>query len=210
MIHIALIEDHPMYRSLLSEQIDGQEDMECTGIFGSAPDALAALEEGLGPDIVILDLGLPSMHGLEAMPRIRQLAPLTKIMVLTISEDRPKVMEALAHGVHGYLLKTDPMERILAGLRNIMRGEAPMSPAIAAMVLGMFRQQTPADNDSALSDKELEVLQALAEGKSRKQVAVEMDISINTINTHVRHIYEKLEVHNLGGALQKAAKGGLI
>lgn len=210
MIKIILVEDHPVFRSLLSEQIDNQEDMECVGIYGTAPDALTAVEKNPHPDIIILDLGLPSMHGLEALPQFKALAPGTKVMVLTISDDRAKVLEALSLGAHGYVLKTDSMERILAGLRNIMRGEAPMSPAIATMVLGAFHKTPSAGTDAELSNKELEVLKALAKGQARKQVADNLCLSINTVNTHVRHIYEKLKVHNLTGALSKASKGGLI
>ena len=207
---IILVEDHPEFRGVLSEEIDAHPDLKCIGIYGTAPAMLNAIAKNPTPDIVILDLGLPAMSGLEALPELRRLAPDTKIMVLTISEDRVKVIEAFALGAHGYLLKTDPMERILAGLRNIMRGEAPMSPSIANVVLGIFRQVTPANDDEDLSKREIEVLKGLADGLSRKQVADHLHISINTVNNHVRHIYEKLQVHNLSGALKKAAMGGLI
>lgn len=189
---IILIEDHPEFRSVLSEEIDSHPDLECMGIYGTAPPALNAIAKGAKPDIVILDIGLPAMSGLEALPELRRLAPDTKIMVLTISEDRAKVVAALARGAHGYVLKTDPMERIVAGLRNIMRGEAPMSPAIAKMVLGLFLQSSPNGGETALSKREIEVLKTLGDGQSRKQVADHLNISINTVNNHVRHIYEKL------------------
>ena len=210
MFKITLIEDNYDYRSALKSEIDFQDDMQCVHDFSSVPSALAAMDRSK-PDIIILDLGLPEVDGLDAIPELKQLLPETKIMVLTISEDRARVMQALARGANGYLLKTDPLERVIEGIRNIANGVAPMSAAIAEIVLKAFRKQMPvASTDSPLTRREVEVLQVLAKGNSRKIVADELQISTHTINNHVRHIYEKLEVHNLSGALQKAADGGLI
>ncbi|MBF0196539.1 MAG: response regulator transcription factor [Planctomycetes bacterium] len=208
MHKIIVVEDHPDFREILSEEINDHPDLECIGTFGAAPGALDAMESGLSADIIVLDIGLPSMSGLEALPKFRTQAPDAKVMILTISENRSKVMEALSLGAHGYILKTDPMERILAGLINITRGEAPMSPAIAAMVLGAFRQVP--SSESILTAREVEVLSDLADGQSRKEVAITRSISINTVHNHVRSIYEKLQVHNLSSAIKKASSGGLI
>ncbi len=210
VIHVVLIEDHALFRTALREEIDAQADMRCIGSFGSAPAALDALSKGLAPDTVILDLGLPKMHGLEALPELRRLLPRTKLMVLTITEDRSNVMEALALGADGYLLKTAPMDRILAGIRNIMQGEVPMSPAIANLVLATLRKSKPKAEADGLTSREIEVLHALAEGCSRKLVAEKFDLSLHTVDNHMRKIYEKLHVHNVAGALKRASDRGLI
>jgi DNA-binding NarL/FixJ family response regulator len=203
MITVMIVEDHPDYRGLLSELIDDQKDMQCLHIFGTARDALKALENDAQPDIIILDLGLPSLHGLDALPKMHALSPESKIMILTIDEDRLKIIEALARGAKGYILKSDPMDRIVSSLRNIMRGEAPMSPAVASLVLQSFQSTKTKKMAAELTAKEIEVLSALAKGFSRKQVADQLGVSITTIHTHLRHVYDKLEVHNLAGALDK-------
>ncbi len=210
MLSIALIEDHYEFRAALREEIDAHEGFRCQGAYGSVPVALEALAADGDPDILVLDLGLPIVDGLVALPDLRKAMPKTKILVLTISEDRVRVLEALAAGANGYLLKTDPMERIIQGIANIARGEAPMSPAIAEIVLRTFQKSVTPGLSEILTSRELEVLQALSEGQPRKIVASELGISENTVNNHVRHIYEKLNVNNLSGALKKAAEGGLI
>ncbi|QTN33562.1 response regulator transcription factor [Akkermansiaceae bacterium] len=210
MLEIALIEDHYEFREALREEIDAHEGFCCQGAYGSVPAALEAIGRERFPDILVLDLGLPIVDGLAALPDLRKAMPRTKILVLTISEDRVRVLEALAAGANGYLLKTDPMERIIQGIANIARGEAPMSPAIAEIVLRTFQKSITPGLSEILTTRELEVLQSLSEGQPRKIVASELGISENTVNNHVRHIYEKLNVNNLSGALKKAAEGGLI
>ena len=210
-LSIAIIEDHIEYRTILKEEVDAQEDMICSGCYGAVPTAMDAFRGGDAPDILVLDLGLPKVDGLSAIPDFRKLMPETKILILTISDDRTRVLHALALGAHGYLLKTDPIERILRGIRNIARGEAPMSPAIAKITLETFRRFAPTDQPTeSLSERESEVLRALAQGKSRKEVADMLCLSTHTVNNHVRHIYEKLQVHNLSSALRKISEGGLI
>lgn len=210
MLSIVLIEDHYEFRGALREEIDSQAGFRCQGAYASVPAAVEEMEAEGFPDILVLDLGLPIVDGLSALPDLRKSMPETKILILTISEDRVRVLQALAAGANGYLLKTDPMERVMQGIANIARGEAPMSPSIAEIVLKTFQKlPSPSDRD-VLTARETEVLQALAEGKARKVVAAELGISENTVNNHVRNIYEKLNVHNLSGALKKAAEGGLI
>lgn len=210
MLNIVLIEDHFEFRAALSEEIESHDGFRCQGAYASVPVAVEAIEVEGVPDILVLDLGLPIVDGLSALPELRKSMPDAKILILTISEDRGRVLQALAAGANGYLLKTDPMERVMKGIANIARGEAPMSPAIAAIVLKTFLK-TPGPNDQGiLTARETEVLQSLSEGKARKIVAIDLGISENTVNNHVRKIYEKLNVHNLSGALKKAAEGGLI
>jgi len=209
-LRVAIIEDHIEYRSILREEIDAQEDMACSGVYGAVPGAMDAFKQASKPDILVLDLGLPKVDGLSAIGDFRVLLPQAKILILTISDERARVLQALAMGAHGYLLKTDPIERILRGIRNIACGEVPMSPAIAKITLETFRRFVPRDDVAEnLSEREIEVLRALAEGKSRKQVADLLSLSTHTVNNHVRHIYEKLQVHNLSSALKKLSEGGL-
>lgn len=211
MLQITLIEDNSDYRLGLKAEIDLQDDMCCISDFGSIPSALNGFSENASPDILILDLGLPKVDGLDAIPQLQERLPQTKILVLTISEDRSRVIQALAKGAKGYLLKTGQPDKVIEGIRNISRGEMPMSPAIAEIVLRCFEEMAPSKSISVdMTERELDVLKALADGKSRKLVADEFGLSTHTINHHVRNIYEKLEVHNLSGALKKAAKGGLI
>lgn len=209
MLKIAVIEDNYDYRLVLKSEIDEQDDMVCVHDFGSIPAAMAVLPE-TPPNILILDLGLPKVDGLDAIPDLLAAMPAAKILVLTISENRSRVMQAMARGAHGYLLKTDPLARVIEGIRNTARGEVPMSPAIAEIILRVLRDQTPRNTKAALSAREVEVLQALADGQSRKIAAEQLHLSVHTINNHVRNIYEQLQVHNLSGALKKASEGGLI
>lgn len=210
MLSIILIEDHYDFRAALREEIDTHEGFRCQGAYASVPAAVEAMREDGFPDILVLDLGLPIVDGLTALPKLRESMPDTKILVLTISEDRVRVLQALAAGANGYLLKSDPMERVLQGIANIARGEAPMSPAIAEIVLKTFQKFPAPDDNDILTARETEVLHSLSEGKARKSVALELGITENTVNNHVRNIYEKLNVHNLSGALKKATEGGLI
>ncbi|MEM7700039.1 MAG: response regulator transcription factor [Verrucomicrobiota bacterium] len=208
---IWIIEDSAAYREAVVFAIDSQPDLDCGANFHQAEPALEVLRsETDAPDVVLLDLDLPGMHGLEAIPEIKRLNARTHVLVLTQFDDRPKVFQAIGAGASGYLLKSSPLEEIHRGISEVMAGGAPLNARIAKMMLTTFTQVPPDDAEVDLTPRELDVLRLLAEGFAKKQIAEELGISYHTVDMHVRAIYQKLQVHNLSGAVAKAIRRGLI
>jgi DNA-binding NarL/FixJ family response regulator len=161
--------------------------------------------------VVLTDLGLPGMRGTEVVARLRELMPGTPVLVLTVFGADQYVFDALCAGACGYLLKDVEPARLLAAIREVHTGGAPMSPEIARRVVGMFQRLAgPKTEESVLSARELEVLQLLAEGDSYKTCADRLKVSIDTIRFHVRHIYERLHVHTRSEAVSKGLRSGWI
>lgn len=185
--------------------------MRCRHSFGSCEDALEQIEkENLEPDIILLDIGLPGMSGVEGITHFKRITPVSKIVMLTIQDDDESVFKAICNGASGYLLKDSTSINILESVKEVLNGGAPMNSAIAAKVLRMFRDFVPAQNEYNLSAREKEILILLVEGLSKKQIAEKIFLSYHTIDSHIRNIYEKLEVHSRSSAVAKAIKEKLI
>lgn len=207
---LCLIEDHVVFRESLCEALESVSHFKIQSVLSNAEDALEYLKESEAPDVLILDLGLPGMDGLDAIPLIRKIAPDTKILVLTVFENKARVFQALGAGASGYLIKSDGLDAIVQGILDACHGTSPLSAEIATMVFNTFSNFKPALPENDLSERESQVLQELSKGLSRKQVAESLNLSRHTISTHIRSIYHKLQVHNVSGAISKAQSMGII
>ncbi len=212
MIRVAIIEDDPAMRDMLAGAIGGCDDMLLTAAAANVAEAQGMIEAG-GYDVLLCDLGLPDGSGI---PLIRQEALTgrdTDILVITIFANQTKVLDAVRAGARGYLLKDERIEDCVAAVREIRRGGSPISPIIARQLLGQIRpapEQAPAPMASPLSEREYEVLNLLSRGFSNAECADILTISANTIGTHVKNIYRKLEVNSRAEALFEASSQGLF
>jgi DNA-binding NarL/FixJ family response regulator len=209
-IRVAIIEDVRTLRDGLSALIDGTAGFQCTGRFRSAEEAIEKIRGDL-PHVVLADIGLPGMSGIEAVRLLKQEFPALTLLMLTVYDDDGRVFEALCAGASGYLLKKTPPARLLESLREAVHGGAPMSPEIARRVVELFREiQPPEQSDAQLTAHELRLLKLLVQGYSYKAAAAALGVSINTVCFHIKKIYEKLQVHSKSEAVAKALRHRLV
>jgi DNA-binding NarL/FixJ family response regulator len=210
MKSIWIIEDHAAFRRTLVRVLNAEDGLQCTRDFDSCEQALAALADDDAPDAILLDVGLPGMSGLEGIRLIKQRSPQTLVVVLTVFENDDKVFSAICAGAAGYLLKTSSAVEITQAVRDALDGGSPMTSRIARRVLDMFSKLAPKQSDYGLSDREKEILQLMVTGLIKKEIADRLTLSIHTVDTYLRRIYEKLEVNTRTGAVAKALKEGLV
>jgi DNA-binding NarL/FixJ family response regulator len=212
MTRVAIIEDDPAMRNLLSSAIGQCDDMILTGTADNARTAAGMIEAG-GYDVLLCDLGLPDGDGVKLIRQEASTGRDTDILVITIFGNQNKVLDAIRAGARGYLLKDERIEDCIEAIRNIRRGGSPISPIIARQLLGQIRPEPskpPPPMVSPLSEREYEVLNLLARGFSNTECADILSVSVNTIGTHVKNIYRKLEVNNRAEALFVASSQGLL
>jgi DNA-binding NarL/FixJ family response regulator len=217
MESIWIIEDHRRLRETVRDALELTSGHVAVPL-ASCEQALAALDAGKpAPDVILLDLGLPGMPGLEGLRRFKERIPEAEIVVITVFDDRDHIFDAICHGASGYLLKSEPLERIVAAVEEVRRGGSPMSPEIARCVIDRFSRlgAGPAVGSGqriaeSLSEREREVLRLLADGLVKKEVAARMSISLHTVDNYVRRIYVKLHVNTLGGAVARAIRDGIV
>jgi len=209
-IGLWIVEDDLMFRKGIKELIDGTEGMKCEGAFGNCEDALKVLQKEGAPQIVLVDIGLPGMSGIDGIRKMKTLSPSTEYVVLTIHEDHRNVFEAICAGASGYLVKSLPPEEIIAKIQEVVEGGVPMSPAVARQVLAMLSGKGTPANTYHLTERETDVLNLMVEGLTRKEIAERLFISPSTVLTHCRNIHSKLHVHSRGGAVAKALKERLL
>jgi len=209
-ISVCIIEDHADYRNTLFKAINATDSLKCKGSYSNAEDALEILKESSKPDVLVLDLGLPGIDGIDAIPKFCALCPDTKILVLTVFENKTRVFQALGAGAAGYLIKSGGFKPIIQGIEDAYHGIAPLSAEIAHMVFATFKAFKPVNPDAEITGREAEVLQLLANGDTRISIADKMEVSRHTIDSHVRNIYRKLQVHNVSGAIKKATEMGIF
>lgn len=209
-----MIEDHPEYREIVEMAISRQDDMALTEQFGTAERALQHLQDTPGdskPDVILLDLNLPGMNGLEALDSLTKKAPKARIIVLTQSDKEDDVLNTIMQGASGYLLKSSTVRQLVEGIRNVMKGGASLDARIARFVMETLKTKLPPQEiEQMLSPRELEVLELMAEGLVKKQIAKELGIGVTTVVSHVSHIYEKLEAGNAPSAIAKGYKLGIL
>ena len=209
-VRVAIVEDQRRTREGLRALIDGSDGFVCVGAWGSMEEALAA-SWALPLDVMLLDLGLPGMSGIEGISLLRKKTPQTALVVLTVYEDNDRVFRALCAGATGYLLKNTPPTKLLEGLRSAVNGGSPMSPEIARQVIELFRKFHPPERAAYnLTPHELRLLRLLVEGHSYKTAAAELGVSINTIAFHIQNIYGKLQVHSKSEAVARALSENLL
>ena len=214
-IKLIIVEDNPEYRNVLKLAFELDNDIDLIGIYGSAEHSLRALEpkskSTLNPDVLLLDLNLPEMPGLEAMRWFHKYIPKTPIIVLTQSDAESDVVSAIQNGATGYLLKSATVQKIKESIVTVASGGALIDAKIAKFILTQI-QAAPAAGKSkiSLTDRELEVLELLADGLVKKEIAEKLGISYFTVSTHIRHIYDKLNVLNAPAAISTAYKIGIL
>ena len=209
-IRVAIIEDLREVRDGLAMLVNGSSGFACANSYRTMEDALAGMSVS-APDVLLTDLGLPGMGGVEGTRILRDRFPGLPILALTVYDDDENVFDAICAGASGYLLKNTPPERLLESLQEVAAGGAPMSPEIARRVLTLFRQFRPPQRaPSHLTPQELTLLRLMVEGHHYKTAAHEMGISINTVSFHLKHIYEKLQVHSKTEAVARALRDRLI
>ena len=209
-IKVAIVEDRREIREGLGTLINFTEGFECLGKFGSMEEALIRIPQNL-PDVVLSDIGLPGMDGIEGIRRLKEKFPQLTILMLSVYEDDERIFDALCAGAVGYLLKKTPPIKLLESLREAMNGGAPMSPEVARRVITLFRDVRPPERvEYDLSPHEIRLLKLLVEGHSYKTAALELKVSVNTISFHLKNIYEKLQVHSKSEAVAKALQHRLI
>lgn len=209
-LRIVIIEDQRDVREGLKLLINGSPGFECLAAYRSVEDALSGLPLLETPDLILTDIGLPGLSGIEGIKLFRQRLPHTALLALTVYENNDKIFNALCAGATGYLLKNTPPARLLEALREAVAGGSPMSPEVARRVVNLFREFHPVSASYDLTPQERQLLKLLVEGHHKKTAADAMGISFHTVSFHLRNIYEKLQVHSKSEAVVKALREHLV
>ena len=211
MIRVAVIEDRREIRDGLAALINGTEGYRCTGAFRSMEHALAEISASL-PDIVLVDIGLPGMSGIEGIRILKERHPTLQFLVLTIYDDDERIFDAICAGACGYLLKRTAPARLLESLKEVTEGGAPMSPEVARKRHRAFSERFDLRSMPTISSRRTRYgcLKLLADGHNYKTAAAQLGVTVDTIAFHLRHIYEKLQVHSKSEAVAKALRDRII
>jgi two-component system, NarL family, response regulator NreC len=207
-IHILLADDHAVVRQGFKMILAAQPDMEIVGEAGNGREALD-LAGQLQPDVIVMDVAMPELNGIEATRRIADLSPRSRVLALSMHKDSVYVREILRAGARGYLLKDSISSDLLAAVRAIARGEGYLSPGVSDAVLNDYRRHVT-DPINLLSSREREVLQMIAEGKTNKEIATVLNLSVYTVDAHRGHIMEKLNLHSVTDLVRFAVRCGLV
>ncbi|MEZ4773324.1 MAG: response regulator transcription factor [Bacteroidia bacterium] len=211
-IRVAAFDDHPAVRQMLELLIDAQEDMLCVAVWPDTRELMARVEKAAA-HVIVMDISMPVMDGIEAVRHIKAKFPAQRILMQTVFEDEERIFEAIYAGASGYILKNSGNDAIIQAIRDVHAGGSPMTPSVAARVLEKFRvtkPETPDTEDYQLSSREKEVLALLVEGLSYKMIAGKLEISFHTVDAHIRKIYEKLHVRSMGEAVSKAIRKKIV
>ena len=212
MISVAIVEDNKTIREGLAALINGTPDYSCVGSFPDCEKFLAFLPKA-NIDVVLMDIGLPGISGIEGVKKAKEINSQLNILMLTIYEESSVVFEALCAGACGYLVKKTPPSRLLEAIRDIYEGGSPMSSHIARQIISVFQQKKSLNDHQStydLTQREKEVLNLLSDGYNYQEIADEIFISVDTVRHHIRNIYRKLHVHSQSEAVAKAIRKGLI
>jgi DNA-binding NarL/FixJ family response regulator len=210
-IHVLLIEDHTMVRQGLRRLLETNPDVRIVGEVGNGRAALEAAER-LRPAVAVIDISLPGLNGIEVTRQLARVAPDTKVLILSMHADEAYVRQSLQAGARGYLLKDADEQDLQRAVVALSVGGSYFSPSVSRVVLEGYLNQgrQSADELGALSDREREVLQLVAEGKSNKQVAHALDVAVSTVESHRKHIMEKLDLHNTAEMVRFAVRKGIV
>jgi DNA-binding NarL/FixJ family response regulator len=210
IIKTAIVEDMRDIREGLATLINFTEGFTCTGSYRSMEEAIASIRHRV-PDVLLSDIGLPGMNGIDGIKIIKEQFPEMTVLMLTVYDDDERIFDAICAGASGYLLKRTSPAKILENIREAVSGGAPMSPEVAARVIRLFREVRPPEKvEYDLTPHETRLLKLLVEGHNYTTAAEELKVSYNTIKFHMRHIYEKLQVHSKSEAVAKALQNRLV
>jgi DNA-binding NarL/FixJ family response regulator len=210
MVLIGIVEDDEQIRQGIQTFLNRQEGFACDWSYGSVEDLLKGLRSGNIPNVLIMDIGLPGMSGIEGMKIVKERHPDIDIVVFSVYNDPKRIFDSLVAGATGYLLKNTPLEEIKEGIELLANGGSPMSPQIARKVIEHFGKPAASkkkETESPLSSKEKEIVVGLVDGLSYKLIADRMNISIETVRFHIKNIYRKLHVHGKAEVISKSLKG---
>lgn len=208
MIEIGIVEDNVKIRDLIRKYLDMQDKMSCRAAMDSVEEMLEYLENKEIPDVLLMDIQLPGMSGIEGISIIKDIYPDIEIMMLTVYHDSHKIFDSLCAGASGYLLKHTSLPEIKEAIENLVDGGAPMSPQIARKVIQHFKDPEPKKKpESNLTAREQDIVNGLVDGLSYKLIADRYDISIDTVRAHIRNIYKKLHVNSKAEVIAKSLRG---
>ena len=209
MINVTIIEDHKDFREGLAHLLNATEGFNCLNVFSSAEEGLENISDKT--EAILLDIGLPGLTGIEIVGQLKEKLPRVKIIMLTVFDDDDNILKAIMAGADGYLLKKTSPAKILTALNESLTDGSPMTASVAKKVMELFRSYVPnKTEDFSLTKRELEVLDAIVNGANNKEIAENLFISIETVRNHIRHIYEKLQVHSKSEAVIKAIRQGIV
>jgi DNA-binding NarL/FixJ family response regulator len=212
-VRVAIFEDNKDIREGYSYLIKTNPEYELAGAYINCDNIISVVKES-NPDILLMDIEMPGTNGIEGVKRIRQINPEIKILMLTVFDDNKNVLEAIRAGASGYLLKKTTPSKIFDAIEDVMNGGAPMTPAIASMVMTMLAKRNTENaerkNDTNLTRREKEILSMLVNGYSYKLIASELFITPHTVKTHIRHIYEKLQVQTRTDLITRTLRDGIV
>jgi DNA-binding NarL/FixJ family response regulator len=209
MTQVGIIEDNKKIRQLMQRYLDMQEDMSCPVATESVEEMLEHLTKFSHPNVLLMDIQLPGMSGIEGMKIVQQKYPDIEIIMLTVYHDSHKIFDSLKAGASGYLLKHTSLPEIKDAIELLMQGGAPMSPQIARKVITHFNDRGQKQQESNLTNREQDIVNGLVDGLSYKLIADRLDISIDTVRAHIRNIYKKLHVNSKAEVIAKSLRGEL-
>lgn len=210
MIKVLIYEDNSQLRDTLSILLNGTDGYDLVGAFANCSDIIVDVEV-LKPDVILMDINMPEMDGIEGLKKLRTKNNDVKVLMLTVFDDNQNVFESIRNGANGYILKKTPPAKLLEYINEAQTGGAPMTSSIATQVLKMFSAQNHTNNEEYdLSEREKAVLQLLVNGYSYKLIAAELFIAIDTVRSHIKKIYDKLHVNSKGEAVAKAIKSKVV
>ena len=207
MIHVAIVEDDKEIREAVKEYLDNQNDFTCRLACESVELFLKFLNADTLLDVILMDIGLPGMSGINGIKLIKEQYPEINIVVFTVYHDSDKIFRSLCAGASGYLLKNAPFSELKQAIEIVHKGGASMSPQIARNVIDFFQTPSPKERESVLTDKEKEIVMGLTDGLSYKIIADQSCISIETVRSHIKNIYKKLQVHSKAELIKKSFEG---
>jgi DNA-binding NarL/FixJ family response regulator len=210
MPHVWIIEDNAAFRRGTERALAAAPGRCEVRGFGNCEDALEALAGSTAPEIILLDIGLPGMDGIEGITHLKSKAPAASILILTVFEDDDKIFRAICAGASGYLLKSEPVAQLITAIGQAIAGGSPMNPRIASRVLAMFAKLAPVKKDYGLTEREQLVLRCMADGLPRKQIPEVLGLNPHTADYVARNVYRKLHVNCAAAAVSIAVREGLI
>jgi DNA-binding NarL/FixJ family response regulator len=207
MIDIVIVEDDHTIREAIQEFLDSGNNLSCNNAFESVESLLSYLTDENKPDIVLMDIGLPGMSGISGIKLLKEKFPEIHTIMLTVYHDTHKIFQSLCAGASGYLLKNAPSSEIKKAIEIVNEGGSTMSPQIARKVIEHFQSGEKINSESKLTDKEKEIVSCLVDGLSYKMIATQEKISIETVRSHIKNIYKKLQVHSKAEVIKKSLTG---